>query len=280
MRADAAGPRRRPDAPSPAAARHARWCSRSPSARAPRPATPARPARPACGPASESPGPKLAAGMPAAANRLTSVQPSFARTSQVVAIAQASRAAGGQPRRRGVGHVDHLDHVALLEERGEHLLDVGLRLGRAVRSGANRWLIVTTARSGTTLPATPPSTNTACSASRNSHPSSTGSAPLVVVERRQHPAGPVDGVAAHPRPGRVGRAPASVTRSRIVPWHPTSSGAAGGLAQQRRRRPPRGRALLEQVAQPVVHGGHLLAGVEHPGDVDRRVRHRRRPARA
>src|SRR5207245_120576 len=42
-----------------------------------------------------------------------------------------------------------------------------------VRSGAKRWLIVSTARSGTTLWATPPSTRTAWRPSRNSQPSMT-----------------------------------------------------------------------------------------------------------
>ena len=60
----------------------------------------------------ESPGPKLAAGMPAAAKRLTSVQPSLARTSQVVAVAQRRQQRVVQRRRRGGGHVDHLDVVA------------------------------------------------------------------------------------------------------------------------------------------------------------------------
>src|SRR5665213_3171092 len=93
----------------------------------------------------------------------------------------------------------------------------------AVRSGAKRWLITRTASSGTTLAATPPSTETTWSCSAYSHPSITGrrtSNPATAVRtgaRRWMALLPVWGRAVW------ARRPARRTRTRNVPWHPAST---------------------------------------------------------
>ncbi len=186
-------PDRRPDAPD----RRARRCTASSSARVTN--------SPAVWAIDESPGPKLAAGMPSSAKRATSVQPSLASTPRWLRATRVAhqRVAG---RRRGAGgHVDHLERVAVVEVgRATTTSRRGPRPRPAVRSGAKRWLMVISARSGTTLGATPPSMATTCRASRNWQPVDQGLALVAGRDRVDHRGGPVDGVAPHPGTGGVG----------------------------------------------------------------------------
>ena len=74
--------------------------------------------------------------MPAAAKRLTSVQPNLARTASWLG-AQAGQQRMRQPERGGCGHVEDLELVALGEVGGDHRRDVITSLvGRAVRGEA------------------------------------------------------------------------------------------------------------------------------------------------
>jgi hypothetical protein len=93
----------------------------------------------------------------------------------------------------------------------------------------------------------------------------------IVVQRRQHTARAVQRIATHPRAGDVG--------PQATQFHPHTHGALasdleggiGGLAQDRGVAGHEIGPLGEQMAEAIVIGGHLLAGVEDPGDVDRRV---------
>ena len=154
-------------------------------------------------------------------------------------------------------------------------LGASLQPSAAERSGAKRWFTTRRARSGTTLPATPPSTNTACSASRYSQPSITGRRSSVVREPRRAPARG-GGSALRPIHGRAvwARAPGEDDLDAHRPLAAGLDGAVGRFAEQ-------GDVALEQVGplaeeppEPVVDRVDLLGLVEDVGDVDGGLRHR------
>ena len=78
-------------------------------------------------------------------------------------------------------------------------------------------------------------------------------------------------IALRPIHGRAGwaRAPLRVISMRSVPWQPASSFSPGGLAQDGDVALEQLRPVAQQVGEPVVLGGHLLARVEDVGDVHR-----------
>ena len=206
VRVGAAGPRRRPTRASPTASPRQGPMRQQVAerARARRRAS-ARSTRSSLVWASvESPGPKLAAGMPAAANRLTSVQPSLARTSSRLRSRRAASSGCVSPGGGGAGHVDHLHRVALVEvrarappRRGPGPASAGAVGGEAVVERDHRAVGHDVAR------------HAALDEHRLQRLAELaavddGPALLVVVERRQQPAGPVEGVASHPRAGGVG----------------------------------------------------------------------------
>ena len=81
--------------------------------------------------------------------------------------------------------------------------------------------------------------------------------------------------------GRCGPArPARSSRTRMVPWQPASMRPSVGSPSTAASPATRSGRCGEQLAQAVVLGGHLLAGVEDVGDVDRRARPPCGPARA
>ena len=168
---------------------------------------------------SGSPGPKLVAGIPRSAKNATSVQPSFALGWPPAAA--TSRASSGSPNPGGADGARSSTSMRSPRARsraGASNASTAARASSAERSGAKRWLSVTVAESGTTLPATPPRTPTACSASRYAQPSITGLAARVAGNELQHRAQPVDGVDAQSRGGPCG--PARRRRSRRVATHP------------------------------------------------------------
>ena len=86
--------------------------------------------------------------------------------------------------------------------------------------------------------------------------------------------GPVKGRAV------CARTPRSVTRTRMVPWQPASTSAPVGSPEDGGVPGQELRPLLPQLEQAAVGAADLLAGVEAPGDVDRRARARSWPGRA
>ncbi len=171
---------------------------------------------------SGSPGPKFAAGTPRSAKKATSVQPTLARGGTPEAATRA--ASTGSPS----------DGGAPAAASTSSQWSPGSRWGASssrtvdsawatVRSGANRWFTTTVARSGTTLPATPPSTETTWSCSAYSHPSMTGRRPSYPSIAVRTPAS--RWMAFRPAWGRAvwARSPVRVTRRRIVPWQPAST---------------------------------------------------------
>ena len=111
--------------------------------------------------------------MPAAANRLTSVQPSLARTSRP--LRSRSAASSGCVSPGGAGGATSTTVTVSPSSRygASTVFDVRQRLLRGP-VGSEAVVERHDRPSGTTLPATPPSTNTACSASRYWQPSITG----------------------------------------------------------------------------------------------------------
>ena len=128
---------------------------------------------------SGSPGPKLAAGTPWRAKK-RHVGPAelgsgreVEQTDEPAASAVRERsAAPPRPRRPPEG----VPTTSSSARRGEH--DVRLGLGRR-EAGRSRWFTTTRARSGTTLPATPPRPPTDGSAAWKAQPSTSGGVRLV-----------------------------------------------------------------------------------------------------
>ena len=147
---------------------------------------------------SGSPGPKLAAGTPWAQNVATSVQPTLARGGRPVPATRA--ASSGWSSDGGAPSASSIDLATRRRARpratGRRAPPGHRRAAAPSRSGAKRWLTVSVARSGTTLPATPPSTATACSCSTYPQPSSDGRRPSHPATGREHRRQAVDGVAA------------------------------------------------------------------------------------
>ncbi len=173
-----------------------------------------------------SPGPKLVAGTPRAAKRATSVQPSLARGGPP--LASTSDFSRGWPRPGGAATAKSTTSnpsTSPTISRNEASASSG------DRSGAKRWLRTTVARSGTTLPATPPSMPTADSASRNTHPSISTLRPPNAATAVS--TGPRRWMALTPSQGRAewARTPVWVTTTRIVPWQPASIMAPVGSAR-------------------------------------------------
>ena len=141
----------------------------------------------------------------------------------------------------------------------------------SVRSGAKRRLRVTVARSGTTLPATPPDTSTAWSASRYSQPWMTGRRSSNPSTRRR--SAPRRWMALRPIHGRAvwARCPRRVISMRSVPWQPASSSPPVGSPRMATSPASRSGRSRTQVGEAVVLGGHLLPRVEDVGHVDGRL---------
>ena len=107
-----------------------------------------------------------------------------------------------------------------------------------------------------------------------------GPALLEAVDEAQELAQAVDGVAAHPRPRRVGPLPAQADLHPQRALAPGLQLAAGGLAEDRHVAGEQVGPVAQQVGQAVVLGGDLLARVEDVGDVDRGIGDRLRAAPA
>ncbi len=126
-----------------------------------------------------SPGPKLVAGIPCSEKKATSVHPSFASGGQPdAATSRASNGSSRPGRADGARSRTSMRSPRSGSSDGPSRCSMAATASSALRSGAKRWLRVTVAESGTTLPATPPRTPTACNASRYWHPSITGWRPV------------------------------------------------------------------------------------------------------
>ena len=73
------------------------------------------------------------------------------------------------------------------------------------------------------------------------------------------------------------RCPASGIRTRSVPWHPASTSPPVGSPRMAASAASRSGRYVPQPRQSVELLGHLLAGVEAPGDVHRRLAEAARP---
>ncbi len=180
---------------------------------------------------------------------------------------------------RGDGDVDELDVVVGLEERIDHRADVRLGLGGAAVRG-EAVAEVDGDRVGH---------HVAGDAALDAHhlerlvepaAQDLGLTRLVGVDGDEQRAESVDGVAAHPRPGRVG--PGAAQRD-AEPQRALAARldlAVGRFTEHGDIALEQVGALFEELAQPAVHARHLFAGVEDVGDVDGRFGVRRGRARA
>ncbi len=215
-----------------------------------------------------SPGPKFAAGMPCAAKRATSVQPSLARTSSPFrSISERSNgcvSAGGAPSAQStISNVSPSTASAKSSSRS-HRLGVGQRSDRA-RSDGSR---ASRARSGTTLPATPPSTSTACTASRYSQPSMTGRRSSYDSSRSSTDrTGGSRCVPSRAEPCARGRRRGRSRRASCPGTPPRSCRRSVRRGGRRRRRADRD-ARRTADASPLWTRVDLLGFVEHVRDVD------------
>ena len=136
-----------------------------------------------------------------------------------------------EPRRRALGDVDDARRSSPSSSAGASSARTAASASAASRSGAKRWLSVTVARSGTTLPATPPvdahRLQRLAVLAAVEHRAALGHG----LDERQQPPEPVDGVASHPRPGGVGPGPGERDLEAHRALAPGLDGAVGGLAE-------------------------------------------------
>ena len=242
---------------------------------------PARPARPRCGRASASPGPRLHAGTPSAAKRATSVQPELGRDREAVPSIERARGSGCRGRARPPARCRRRRTSSpSLRAPARGAPAPSASASASVRSGAKRWLRVTVATSGTTLPATPPSTAHRLERLAVLAPVDHRPPLLEALDEAQERAQAVDGVAPHPGPGGVGPAPRS---GHLQPQRALAAGldlAAGGLAEDGDVAGQQVGPVADEVAEAVVLGRRPPRRRRTRRSRRRRARARPRPARA